>query len=79
MAYWLDESDPIKYSGTSRQVSFFIDTPSDINDLPGINKRGVQQGDNTVSCEPVGAGSSALCISEGALYILNSQNVWTQV
>ena len=77
--YWIDESDPIRYSGTSRQVSFYIDTPEDLTSLPGINTRGVQQGDNTASCEPVGAGSSALCISEGALYILNSQNAWTKV
>ena len=77
--YWIDESDPIKYSGTSRQVSFYMDTTSDIPNLPGIGIRGVQQGEDTVSCQPVGAGSSALCIGSGALYILNSENRWVEV
>jgi hypothetical protein len=79
MAYWIDETDPIRYSGTSRQVSFYIDTSADVASLPGINRRGVQQGDNTVSCQPVGPGSSALCIGSGTLFILNSEDVWVEV
>ena len=77
--YWIDESDPAKYSGTSHQVSFYIDSTADIQNLPGINQYGVQQGDDTVSCRPVGAGSSALCIASGSLYILNSENRWVEV
>ena len=76
MAYWIDESEPIKYSGTSRQVPFWMDSDADVSSLPGINKYGVQQGDNTVSCQPVGAGSSALSIDSSTLFVLKSTNEW---
>lgn len=77
--YWIDETDIIKYSGSSRQISFYCDTSADIANLPGINKMGVQQGEDTISCQPVAAGSSVTCIGSGSLYILNSENRWVEI
>lgn len=79
MAYWIDEHDPDIAGGTSNQRSFYCDNTADIPNLPGIDRYGVQQGDDTVSCQPVGAGSSCLCIGAGSLYILNSTDVWVEV
>ena len=77
--YWIDDHDPTIPSGTSNQRNFYCDNTEDINNLPGIDRVGVQQGDDTVSCQPVGAGSSCLCIGGSSLYILNSADVWVEV
>ena len=79
MAYWIDDHDPVISSSTSDQRNFYCDTTADIADLPGIDRFGVQQGDDTLSYHPVGPGSSCLCIGAGSLYILNSQDVWVEV
>lgn len=77
--YWIDDHDPGIVSGTSNQRNFYCDTSADIADLPGVDRLGVQQGDDTVSCQPVGPGSSCLCIGDGSLYMLNSLDIWVEV
>lgn len=77
--YWIDESEPVRYTGTSRQVSFYMDSDADVSSLPGIDRYGVQQGDDTVSCKPVGKGSSALSIDSSTLFFLNSNDQWKPV
>lgn len=75
--YWIDESGQAR--GTSNQVDFYCDTPSDIPNLPTSSAPGVQQGDDTVSCKPCGIGSFCLCISTSGGYILNSNDQWVEV
>lgn len=73
--FWYDDNsyrDP-----TSRRVvDFLMDSVEDLSDLPGINKRGTPQPDDSTVHLPVEKGSTALCISDASLYILNSQNQW---
>ena len=71
--YWINEDSKV---GSSKQVSFYADAESDINNLPTMTTKGVQQGNDTVSCEPVGCGSYCLVIGSGNVYMLNSENTW---
>ena len=74
--YWLDSAQ--SYSGSENQRDFFCDTPDDIPNLPTSSHEGIQQGDDTVSCQIVEKGSSCFCISPNALYVLNSQDEWKE-
>lgn len=74
--YWLDSTQ--QYTGSPTQRDFFCDTSSDIEMLPTAEREGVQQGDDTISCQKVEKGSTCLCISPVALYILNSQDEWKE-
>lgn len=79
MGYWIDESDPGRIMSNSKQIPFWADTEDDVDDLPGINKYGVQQGNDTVSCRPCGRGSTCTVIGDGRgarIYALNSNNEW---
>lgn len=76
MSYWIDSSQ--KYSGYPTQRNFFCDTTDDIYSLPTSTTPGVQQGDDTVSCQIVSPGSVCYCISPTSRYILNSQNTWVK-
>ena len=75
--YWINESETVK--GSSKQVSFYCDTTSDIPNLPTSQASGVKQGNNDVSCLPCDKGSSCLCIGDSSFWILNSSDVWTEV
>lgn len=72
--YWISQDS----SGRDRQMQFFMDSDDDVQNLPGINTMGVQQGEDRVSCLPVDKGSMALSIEGGKVYILNSNNTWKQ-
>lgn len=76
MAYWIDAST--KPNGT-RQYTYFMDTDSDVANLPTSASMGVKQGDDDVSCRPCGRGSVALAIASGKTYMLNSNDVWTEI
>ena len=72
--YWLDSSQ--QYAGYPTQRDFYCDTPEDIPNLPTSSTPGIQQGDDTVSCQIVSPGSSCMCISPATLYFLNSKDQW---
>lgn len=75
--YWIDSTQ--EYTGTPTIRNFYCDTPADITNLPTSSSEGVQQGDDTVSCQKVSPGSSCLCIGSGELYMLNSLDQWKSV
>ena len=75
--YWLDESS--KTQGTGTQRDFYCDSSSDIPNLPTSTALGVQQGEDTVSCQPCGIGSFCLSIADATGYFLNSDNQWVEV
>lgn len=75
MAYWIDESAPV---GSRRQITFLMDTDSDVANLPTSVASGVQQGQDVVSCQPCGKGSRALSIGSGNIFLLNSQDEWIE-
>lgn len=74
MSYWIDASQ--QYSGSQTQRDFYCDTPDDIANLPTNLAPGVQQGEDTVSCQIVSPGSSCMCLSPATLYFLNSEGRW---
>ena len=75
MAYWIDNKGS---DAPSRQISFFMDSDSDVSDLPTSASSGESQGDS-VTHLPVNKGSRALSIDSGKKYILNSSDDWTEV
>lgn len=76
MAYWfVAGSQP----GASRQVQFYCDADTDINNLPTSTSSGVKQGGDTVTNLPVGKGSIVLSIASGKLFVLNSSDEWTEI
>lgn len=79
MAYWIDESDPGRLMSSSKQIPFWADDDSDIDNLPTSSAPGVQQGNDTVSCRPCGKGSTCTVIGDGsgaAVYALKSTDEW---
>ena len=76
--YWIDEKNT-KLNGTSKQVSFYCDSSSDIVNLPTSKTYGVKQGDDNCSNLPVNKGSSCLCIEDSTLWILNSLDTWIRI
>lgn len=74
--YWIDSDK--EYVGTPAQTDFWCDTTSDIPNLPTSQHEGVQQGDDTVSCQKCNKGSTCFCISPVGLYILNSEDEWVE-
>ena len=77
--YWIDDSDNGRLMSNSRQISFWADTVDDVQNLPTSTTKGVQQGDDTVSCQPVGKGSTCMVIGSGngaSMYGLNSNDEW---
>ncbi len=80
MSYWIDCSDPGKLYGSSRQIPFWASRVSDIQNLPKVGIPGVQQGDDTVSCRPVDAGSTCTVIENSTLWVLDmDDNDWHQL
>ena len=73
--YWIDASTK---ANNSRQFQFLMDTDADKNNLPTSTSSGVKQGDE-VSCLPCGKGSTALSIATGKIFVLNSNDVWTEI
>lgn len=75
MSYWIDDTsdrDP-----TSRRVlDYIMDTPDDLAALPGINRKGTPQPDDSTLHLPVEKGSTAFCISNSSIYMLNSSDQW---
>ena len=59
---------------------FVVDSSADIANLPHINTRGTQ---GTTANDPVDdcvmAGSSAICLEDGSIWILSNADVWTEV
>lgn len=74
--YWIDTSDQGRLMSPDRQIPFWADYASDIQNLPHIHTKGVQQGEDTVSCLPVGAGASCTCIENSTIYVLTSYDEW---
>lgn len=77
MAYWIDTTQD--YTGTPAIRNFFCDSPSDIQNLPTSSHEGVQQGNDTISCQKVNPGSFCLCIGSSEGYMLNSSDNWISV
>lgn len=76
MAYWfIAGANP----GASKQVQFYMDSDSDVSDLPTSSANGVKQDGDDVSYLPCGKGSVALSITTGNIFILDSSDEWTQV
>lgn len=74
--YWIDSDK--EYTGTPAQMDFWCDTPDDVPNLPTSSRLGVQQGDDTVSCQKVNKGSTCFCISPAKLFVLNSEDSWVE-
>ena len=77
MAYWIDESSIIR--GSSNQTAFMADTDADISKLPTTSTPGMQQGEDTISCKPVGQGSSCFVIDSSKVYMLKSTDEWKAI
>lgn len=75
--YWYDDTSD-RDPSSRRCVDFIIDTPADINNLPGIGVYGKPQPDDSTVHFPVEKGSTAMSISPAKLFILNSSNQWTE-
>lgn len=75
MAYWLNDAVPYN---PSRQAQFFMDTDMDKNSLPTSTADGVPQND-TVTHKKVKKGSTALSILSGKVFILDSNDTWTEI
>ena len=74
MAYWfVAGTNP----GASKQVQFYMDSDSDVVNLPTTTSNGVKQEDD-VSYLPCGKGSSALSIESGKVFMLNSNDGWIE-
>ena len=74
--YWINYSDPLSIN-SSRQVPFWADYNSDISLLPRYNVEGVQQGENTISCQPVEPGSMCTVIEDASVWVLGMEdNQW---
>lgn len=76
MAYWINHNNSYL---PAKQIAFECDDAADVNDLPTATKMGVQQGEDTTSCQMVKPGSSCLCIGDGNLYKLGSDDKWKAV
>jgi hypothetical protein len=76
MSYWINHN--LSYL-PAKQIAFECDDESDISTLPTETTPGVQQGDDTTSCQPVKRGSSCLCIGTSDYYKLNSLNQWKPI
>lgn len=74
--YWINENNP-DMRGNCK--SFYADTVSDIANLPTSTRLGVQQGDDIVSCQKVGKGSSCMVINDSKYFLLNSNDVWKEL
>ena len=80
--YWIDTSDSGRLMSSDRQIPFWADSERDVPNLPRMGIKGVQQGDDTTSCRPVGKGSTCMCIGDGSgavMYTLNSNNEWIKM
>ena len=76
MSYWLDSNQ--SYTGSPAQRDFWCDTPDDVQNLPTSSAEGVQQGEDTVSCQKCEKGSTCFCIKPTSLYILDSTDTWVK-
>ena len=76
MAYFIDYNNSYV---PGKQVSFFCDTPDDIQNLPTSRREGVPQSGDTSVDDKVVAGSTCLCISTGDVYMLNSNDEWVKL
>ena len=76
MAYWINHNNSYL---PAKQIAFECDDTDDIDKLPTSSKLGVQQGDDTTSCQKVNPGSSCLCIGSSELYKLRSDDTWQPV
>ncbi len=74
--YWINHNNP-DMRGDCR--AFYADTPADIANLPTSSALGVQQGNDTISCQKVGKGSSCLVLGGSKYYILNSNDTWVEL
>lgn len=74
--YWINENNP-DMRGNCK--AFYADSVDDISKLPTSTRMGVQQGNDNVSCQKVAKGSSCLVLGGSKYYILNSQDVWTEL
>lgn len=75
--FWIDPNQEYA-AGTPVQRDFWCDTPEDIANLPTSSSPGIQQGEDTVSCQICAKGSTCFCISPVGLYILNSEDEWKE-
>ena len=75
MAYWI--KDTAQYS-PSRQIQYIMDADSDKSDLPTSTANGTSQGDSVTHLK-CGKGSVALSISSGKIFILDSDDDWTEI
>lgn len=74
--YWINENNP-DMKGNCR--AFYADTIADLTNLPTSSAMGVQQGNDIISCQKVEKGSSCMVLGSSKYYILNSQDVWTEL
>lgn len=75
MAYWIDHKESYV---AGKQITFFMDSDSDVADLPTSTELGVEQ-DDSVAHQKVAKGSTALSIDSGNVYMLNSSDTWMQI
>ena len=64
------------YNNITGLREFIADYINDIEKLPHINNKGIQQNENTVSNDKVSAGSKCLCIENSKWYVLGNDDVW---
>ena len=78
--YWINTGDPGKLQSSERQIPFWADYVEDVGNLPRVDIPGVQQGDDTVSCKPVDAGSMCTVIENSSVWVLGkADNEWHQL
>jgi len=78
MAYWYDDTSP--RSGTSRRcIAFYMDSDSDLAELPTSTTEGTPQLNDTTLHLPVGKGSTAFSIDSSSVFMLKSDDTWQEI
>ena len=76
MAYWIHESG----NGTRAKFKvFFMDADTDLANLPTSDTEGVKQDIDPYAHECCDIGSQCLSIESSKVFVLNSENEWTDI
>ena len=76
MAYWIRSAGSDTRSG---HRTFYMDSDSDLINLPTSKKEGVKQDVDSTANHKCAIGSEALSIGSGKVYVLNSSDEWKEI
>lgn len=64
---------------TTNIREFVADKREDIEQLPHINKEGVEQNGDSMSNNKVFAGSMCICLEDGSVWMLGNDDEWHEL